>query len=132
MAASWLMPPDSNMQAWSAAFMGPAANMYGMHAMNSTAYRLPAAGRKATNNTAAASQQAWAAASAAGAAGSAGSGSTQEGFSLRNPQFVGVYKSRRSEQGWRAQFSHANKVSLCGLGVVATAAQGAAWGGGEC
>lgn len=117
---AWLMPPDSNLQAWSASFMGPAAAMYGMNAaMNGAVYRQPA-GRKATNNTAAASQQAWAAAQAAGAAaamGSAGSASAPEGFSLRNPQFVGVYKSRRSEQGWRAQFSHANKVSFCGLGV---------------
>lgn len=122
-AAAWLMPPDSNLQAWSASFMGPAAAMYGMNAaMNGAVYRQPA-GRKATNNTAAASQQAWAAAQAAGAGatmGSAGSGGAPEGFSLRNPQFVGVYKSRRSEQGWRAQFSHANKVSLlcgvCGVG----------------
>ena len=54
-------------------------------------------------NLAAAGQQQWGmAAQGAGAGG--------ESFSLRSPQHVGVYRSRRSEQGWRAQFSFANKV----------------------
>jgi hypothetical protein len=47
----------------------------------------------------------------AGGSGAAGSMSTgSQGFSLRSAQYVGVYRSRRAEQGWRAQFSFANKV----------------------
>jgi hypothetical protein len=57
-------------------------------------------------NLAAAGQQQWGMAQGAGAGG--------ESFSLRSPQHVGVYRSRRSEQGWRAQFSFANKVGAFG------------------
>jgi len=48
-----------------------------------------------------------------------GAGAGGESFSLRSPQHVGVYRSRRSEQGWRAQFSFANKV--INLGTYDTA-----------
>lgn len=35
-------------------------------------------------------------------------------FSLRSVKFTGVYRSRRSQEGWRAQFCYANKVrTLC-------------------
>lgn len=32
-------------------------------------------------------------------------------FSLRSDKYTGVYRSRRSQEGWRAQFCYANKVS---------------------
>lgn len=31
-------------------------------------------------------------------------------FSLRSVKYTGVYRSRRSQEGWRAQFCYANKV----------------------
>jgi hypothetical protein len=71
---------------------------------------------------AAAGQQPWGAAqghsAGVGALGGASSSAGQEGFVLRNPQYVGVYRSRRTEQGWRAQFSYANKVSMRVVGPV--------------
>lgn len=54
---------------------------------------------------------------AAGAAGASGGDSTQAKFSLRSTKFTGVYRSRRSQEGWRAQFCYANKVCVC-VGVV--------------
>jgi hypothetical protein len=71
---------------------------------------------------AAARQQPWGAtqvsSAGGGVLGGASSSTGQEGFSLRNPQYVGVYRSRRTEQGWRAQFSYANKVSIWMVGPI--------------
>lgn len=33
-------------------------------------------------------------------------------FSLRSIKYTGVYRSRRSQEGWRAQFCYANKVRM--------------------
>jgi len=41
-----------------------------------------------------------------------GGGSAAAGFSIRSVRYTGVYRSRRFEEGWRAQFAFANKV--CG------------------
>jgi hypothetical protein len=65
-----------------------------------------------------------AAAAAAGAAPAEAAAAPAEGggaaakFSLRSIKFTGVYRSRRSQEGWRAQFCYANKVrvSACMLG----------------
>eukprot|EP00775_Hariotina_reticulata_P010534 gene10534-10694_t len=37
-------------------------------------------------------------------------GSGQPGFALRSDRFTGVYQSKRSKDGWRAQFCYSNKV----------------------
>lgn len=39
-----------------------------------------------------------------------GAGPAAAGFSIRSVKYTGIYRSRRFEEGWRAQFAFANKV----------------------